>query len=787
MLTKMDWKKHLKKQWTTSTLLILVIAVCGYAQNSELKIGQWKSHIPYNDGRYLTQSQDKIYAAMKLSLMIIDKEDQSLEFLDKVDGLSGVSLGVIKYNPYNNMLVITYKDSNIDLMTSEGTMNLSDIKRAQNLSGDRSINHICFDNQYALLSCGFGLVRLNTDRSEFDFTVFTDGIHVNASTLYDGYYYISTDDGIYRTGVDNENPADFSSWQLLNSNLGFPSNYSSTSCEVYRDTLYFDVNGVLYSFHQDDLLLVHDEQNFSISFMSAEGSHLIIGYCFTSSCHVPPDQPRTQGKVLYYMDGTFGDADFQCDNFPLYAIQDERGWVWFADEWRHIRYTLNVAWGCELIDVNSPYSENSTDMTVIDGELWVASGGITAAEEYLWRGDGFYSLKDGHWTIHNLRNQPKLEDLYDFYSLAVHPSGEKIYAGSYLDGLVEFDGTEYTVYNEKNSSLQVVPSDTARSRVSGLAFDLNENLWISNHSAPRPLSVYTGQPGGWKSFDITKSPPNLLHMAVDDYNNKWVVIGGSSGGIMVFNEGDLDDDFDQKEIYFTTSNSNIPSTKVNCVAVDLDGDVWVGTNDGVAVFECGSSVFEGNCRGRKPKIILNDFVNYLLVSEDVKAIAADGANRKWFGTGNGVFVLSADGDELIATYNEDNSPLLNNTISSIAFNHDNGEVFIGTNKGIISLRNEAIKGGIVNEKSAYAYPNPVRPGYDGPIAIRGLASDANVKITDVNGVLVYETEALGGQAIWNGYDYNGRKAVSGVYLVFSTSTGSLEDPDAIVTKILIVN
>ena len=200
----------------------------------------------------------------------------------------------------------------------------------------------------------------------------------------------------------------------------------------------------------------------------------------------------------------------------------------------------------------------------------------------------------------------------------------------------------------------------------------------------------------------------------------------------------------------------MPINNVNSLAVDLDGDVWVGTNQGVVVFECGSNVFDPNCQGSKRIVQVDGFNAYLLETEIVTAIAVDGANRKWFGTKNGVFVQSPTGEEQIAFFDKDNSPLFDNTITDIAIDQINGEVFIGTANGLISLRYDATKGEVVNSKSVYAFPNPVRPDYDGPIAIKGLARDADVKITDINGQRVYETKALGGQAIWDGKDYNGK-------------------------------
>lgn len=70
------------------------------------------------------------------------------------------------------------------------------------------------------------------------------------------------------------------------------------------------------------------------------------------------------------------------------------------------------------------------------------------------------------------------------------------------------------------------------------------------------------------------------------------------------------------------------------------------------------------------------------------------------------------------------------------------------------------------------------------IGIKGLVKDATVKITDISGTLVYETKSEGGQAVWNGKNFNGESAKSGVYFVFCSSEDGTEK---LVTKIMVIN
>jgi hypothetical protein len=178
------------------------------------------------------------------------------------------------------------------------------------------------------------------------------------------------------------------------------------------------------------------------------------------------------------------------------------------------------------------------------------------------------------------------------------------------------------------------------------------------------------------------------------------------------------------------------------------------------------------------------YADPLLGTQVVTAIEVDGANRKWLGTsGGGVYLVSADGLEELEQFNANNSPLLSNVIADICVDGQTGEVFFGTDKGIISYKGEAMEG-----SSAYSnvvvYPNPVRETYEGPVAIKGLLENTTVKISDMGGNLVFETESLGGQAVWDGTNFNGQRVATGVYMIFLSNTdGSLSH----VTKVLFIH
>lgn len=776
-------------------LLLFLATIFCFQLNvqAQLAIGQWRSHLPYVTGQWVTQSESTVYYATEWSVLQLDKEELSTDFLTQVEGLSNTSVRLIKYNDLSDVLMVIYNNSVIDLVKEKEIVTLNQVRNFQGIVGEKNIYDISIESDSIVyLAASYGISKLNIKSDRFVFSTFTD-VDTRGVRAFQGNLYIATDNGIYRTPVNNSKIADFTTWQRLGESLGFPSNYSSSAITIFQNALYFGINNTLYRLQNDKLEPVRAESGFNLQFLSSEGANLLVGYRCVSGCG--------RSKVVYIKaDGTAGTLAAECVDAPNYAVEDKQGKIWFADQARTFRMVNSVTdANCKKLTFNSPYSQFSREMTFYKNQLWLASGGVNQVFSYRFLDHGFASFIEGQWKIYNRFNRDELkgeslsdanDDLLDFITIAVNPKNGKVYAGSFFEGLIEFDGTKMKLYNEKNSSLNNTVGDPSRTRVSGLAFDEDENLWVSNHLAERPVSVLKAN-STWQSFRPSCNMTELHQMAIDQNGFNWFVTTSSTAGVMVFDAGDLNNANDDRCRLFSQSNSNLPTNSANCLAVDLDGDVWVGTAQGVIIFECGSSAFDPACRGTLRIVELGGFNEYLLRYEEVQTIAVDGANRKWIGTKNGVFLLSATGEEEIAHFTVENAPLFDNNITDIAINPENGEVFIGTDKGIISYQSDAVAGGQVNESEVEVFPNPVRPEYEGPIAIRGLARDANVKITDVTGRLVYETQALGGQAVWNGRDYNGQRAASGVYLVLSTTNaryvGFTGKPDAVVGKIVLIN
>lgn len=746
---------------------------------TDLTIGQWKQHLPFTKGVYVTQSDDQVFYATGQALLTIDKADRATRMTTKVEGLSGIGVNLVKYNQGSNVLVLAYEDGVIDLLSDEGNITLLNVPESNILLGKKEINDVfMLNDSIAYVAGNFGLTTLNLLNGRFPNTIKID-MGANSVTAWNGNIYVATDDGVYFTDPSEVvNIDDFSNWEWLGDEVGLPPVYSSNALVVYEDKLYMDVSDSLYVLSGNTAEYVHHIDSFSIRYLSADGEHLLAGF----RCGTCPGQ-----VLVFNQDHSFVQGGGQCVSQPFYAIEDKSGNIWYADAGSNYRIENAGTGTCAPFSLNSPPTTNIYDIAVGNGEVWVAPGGVDLTFSALYRTDGLFALIGGEWKRYYQWSRSELADIFDYMDVEIDPKTGHVFAGAFLDALVEYvpENDEFIVYNETNSELGLAENDDTRTRVTGLSFDQEGNLWAANNSAQRPLVAFRPD-GTSQSFSLSNCTNDIgtFELAVDQLGYKWLMMTNSSTGIVVFDEGEMDDPTDDRCRIINTSNSVLPTNEVNELQVDRDGAIWVGTNLGAVVFQCDP--FNGECVGTRPFVTVDGFGANLLEDQNVQAIGVDGANRKWFGTAAGLFIMSPEGNNQIAHLTADNSPLFSSSITAIAFDDELGIAYIGTTEGLISLRTEATGADSFHDSNVLVFPNPVRPGYDGPIAIKGLAENSTVKITDVSGQLVFETEALGGQAIWYGRDYNDRKVNTGVYLVYATSRSS-NDPLVTVAKILVVN
>jgi hypothetical protein len=752
------------------SLLYILLITCLKNFGQLQGIGLWRDHLNHQNALQVVKG-DKLYAATTNSLMIIDEQNSTAETYTKATGLSDIGIACMAYDETTKQLIIAYNNTNIDVFKNGIVKNIRDVLRST-ISGDKTIYHIYCNNGLAYLSTGLGIVVINLNKYEVkDTYIIGNGgnkIKVNATTINNNFIYAATVEGLKRANLNN-NLAALSNWINLSGSNGL-SIGSVVNVAVLNNDVIVQKNDTLFSFNGANFSYLYTEVDWPIIGLNTSNSKIIV-------CN---RKLNGQSKVVQLSSVGVVEKNLAVPNiisFPKQAIIVNND-IWIADFFGGV--SKNAA---QRFIPNGPPSTADGQIIFANKSIIAAAGSVNDNYNYQFNRNGIYFFEDEVWSSISNFNSPILDSLLDFSNLAYDNVNGVLYAGSFGGGLISIDNTITLKIYKQNSSLQAAIGDPGNYRVAGLGFDNNQNLWIANYGAAKPLSCKKAG-GGFVNFSI---PYNLIENSVSqivaDNDNNLFIVSPKGNGLLCYNYGNsIDNTIDDKWKLFRQGkgNGNLPSNQVNCIAKDKNGLIWVGTKNGIAVVACFNEVFYNTCEAVLPIVKQDAFAGLLFANEDVQCITIDAANRKWVGTKNGVWLISEDGEKIITHFNQFNSSLLHNYVRSITIHPSSGEVFFATLNGICSYRGTATERD-ETLNSALVFPNPVPPNYNGQIAIKNVPNNAIIKITEQNGRLVFQTKATGTQAVWNGLSYNNQKIAPGIYLIFAKTQDGNE---RLVSKIL---
>ncbi len=750
----------------------------GYAQ-SRLPLGSWQIHAPYAQARAVAEAGDRIYCATEGGLFYYDKEFNNVQTITKADGLREQRISALAYDAETETLIIGYQNTNIDLLRGNKISNINDVFR-KTITGEKIIHQVQVHNRLAYLSTSFGMVVLDLVKLEVKDTYSNLGpggevVDVRSSVVLRDSLYLATGSGVLGAKHSGVNLQDFASWK--NITAGIQDTNSVKSLASFNGRLYAATASELYRLSEGQWQTTGFVAGTSITNLTASPDHLIA--------------TTAAGLTLLNRQKQVAAVTDNLLKAPLDAIADKAGNIWVADNSAGLVKGPLPKGPFTAFAPNGPFTANIFRLYAFNGEVYGLSGGYSDAYVDAHNRNGFYVYKNHAWQNYNATLYPAaggLLGIRDLVAAAYNPVTDKIYFGSYGNGLLEWGGFDnskrYTGLNSPLLSALSADDKTDYVRANGIAVDTEGNVWVVNRNQ------FANQPGlhvlrtdnTWQSFVLPgfADGSNLEHILLDDHNRKWLSVArrpsSSRAGMAVY------DTETQQAKYFTAGSGRggLPNGLVYCLTKDLNGDIWVGTAGGVGVFyNPGAALSEQQYDAYIPMLEGRP----LLDGQLIKAIAVDGGNRKWIGTDNGLWVFSPDGTEALHHFTAANSPLPSDKVQSVAVEHKTGEVFVATDAGIASYR----VGATITEGTpdcAVVFPNPVRRDFSGLIGISGLANDAQVRITDINGTLVYKGRATGGTFTWDARGYNGKRAKAGVYLALSSDA---DGKHACVSKIAILD
>lgn len=722
----------------------------------------WKDWYAYNSVSTIEQIDGSIVALTSNGLFLYNTATGSTTKITKIQGLSGVGLTTMKYNASHKKLIVGYDDGCIDILQFP-TLQITNIptisKRA--IYGSKAIRDIQFSNDTVFVATDFGLVSLHIQTHEFIHTAVLgsqgESVSIQNITIDTTHaiLYAATQKGIYQIGL-NQNLSDGSLWKQLPNSIH--QSTAITHVCYFNNSLYYSVahkdwniRDTVYCL-QNSVSTLFDTLSYLEKIKITNEQFTLVG---RSGIHMYTNELEKRNQIKP------PSIDFQS-NFADICINNSEYWI--GDNAKGIYSASSF----EPTYPQGPYSNLTSEVFFRNSVLYVVSGaaGVYQLGQFNMYSGGFWY---GHvnWGVRN--------------SICVYPVAESktYYYGTYGWGLVQ--GTvawkHDTIYNKYNSTIQnTYDDDSPYEIITDIGADTRKNIWCVNRFAENPLVVKTTT-NTWNKFNFNEVNEkniykNFERLLIDKNNTIWLA---GETKLIAFNANntiDNPDDDTYAYIQLSDDEGNI-ADKTTCVSLDYDDALWVGTTQGIARLTTPYDVFKGRKSLSRIKIEIDGEVGYLLSSERITCIAVDGANRKWIGTQNsGIFLISPDGTKQIENYTTQQSPLPSNTIQSIAINNTTGEVFIATDKGLVSIMSDATRGEETME-DIKIFPNPVREYYTGNIYIQGTTPNAIIKITDMSGDLVFQTIANGGTGVWNGTNLLGNRVATGVYLVYiSNDDGS---------------
>ena len=767
-------KKRLKV-WSAAFLFAL-------SASAGTAIGEWRTHFSYKTTDQVVFADDKVFVEANGKLFSYLLSNGTTQTYTTLDGLNGHTISFIGWCTDQQTLVIVYSDGNIDFLTERGLVNLPDFKN-KSLTGDKTIYGLRVIGNEAFLSTGVGLIVLDVAKKQF-----TENYYLGFSSLYtkclDAVVWsdsilVATPNGLYQ-GHRSDNLQDVSFWKTAS----FVTGTKAKKVVRFGDQFFaLGQNGVLYNGgpgHWQTFI-----SDAGMTDVSVQETALFV--CSGTTTYLY-DQNLTRTPVASVKNNSVA---WDSTNQKLYMASGSSGlsilkkvnasYVVEKDSIIPDGPTQNTAWNAFFLD-GTYYSTAGARW----GNRYFYEGDLLIFEDETWKG-----LTDKRNMIATIGYQP-----LDFMNMAVDPADKTHYfITTWGDGMLEFrKDTFYTQYGPSNSPLRNIISGRF-CRVDGANFDEEGNLWVLNSKyypkgpdetklLPDSALCILKPDGKWLHpfYPQMITAPTWNSILFTSRGQAWMNAVRERYGIFVLdNNGTVDDTSDDQSRAFDNfadqdDNVLTPFT-ICCMVEDKNGTVWLGTNLGPILATGVNHIFDKDYTFTRVKIPRNDGTDnadFLLNDIRINCMAVDGANRKWLGTeGNGIYLLSPDGLETVHHFTTQNSPLPSDYLWSIAVNPETGEVFMGTDAGLVSYRSDATEGE-VNYNGIHVFPNPVRPEYNGQITVTGLVEKSQIRITDLNGNILVSGTSLGGQFSWNGRLKNGKRAASGVYLVFCASEGGVE-------------
>ena len=753
-------------------LLFVFSTTSSFAQNNLL----WKGYFSYNEIKDVAQSESQFFAASENALFSKNTLTNLIKTTNTINGFPSQTISAIYHSAAFQKTLVGYENGLLIVINeNDGTiLNVVDIINKQIAPNIKKINHFNESGGIVYIACDFGIVQYNIATLQFGDTYFIGSnipeITVNQTAVFNGYIYAATlSEGLKRAEITNPNLIDASQWIKINDGnfIGvttfkthlFTSKSSGEIAKSENGTTFFNFGTFL--------------SPAAVDIRTSENSLVITS---PTTVYVYNEQLLLTNQINKAQI-TEVNATFSCATIlksTIYIGTNENG---------VIALNTNNPASFEFISPNGPARNSIFSLNATSNNLWAVYGEYNQFVSPRYRSYGFdkYTTEKG-WT-----NFPfsKVDGAADLVRVTVNPINEnKIFISSFHSGLLEFEDDQLIKhYDQTNSGLETYAGNFITVRIEQSAFDKDGNLWLTNGLVKNGLKVLKKN-NQWQSFNMENILSNPLNgrftkLTIDKNSTKWICT--LEDGLLGYNET-FKNEF--KKITEGSDDGALPNSSVQIATVDNRNQLWIGTRKGLRVMSSVDSFLNEEPLKAYPIIIVEDGLpQELLFEQFITDIVVDGANNKWVSTNDaGVFLFSPNGQTTLYHFTSSNSPLPSNNVNDVDINQTTGEVFFATTKGMVSFKGTAIKES-KDLSNVIVYPNPVRPEFAGTVKITGLLDKANIKITDIEGNLVYEKISEGGSIEWDTTAFGKYRVATGVYMIFISAQDGIETK---IKKVMII-
>lgn len=789
----------LKHILISASLLVATAAVAPATASAQQVVGTWETVASYGGApTSLIDSKDKVFVVAQKNLSVYHKDTHEIATYDQSNSLSDKQVSNIYYNHDKKYLVITYENSNIDLLFDNGrVVNFPEILNAP-LTSAKVINDVAFHGDRFYVATDFGLVVMNAKKGIVEQT----GIYnsdINTVAVNDDYVFIAIN-------VADANHARGTYVAPRSSTINNWNNFVCCSNGAVNKFVPLNNNKLLGVTSGSFWLGVFNPATMKLSYSQpyTHQKNSLDNEVFQRTKNGYAVHSKTGGTIhtyilsLFDMDGNLeqyidykSPAELRNNRVGCYEADPTQ--IWFGGTTGYGLYNFtDKSW---VIDRMVPNGTSGPNVGVIrrgnDGKVFF--GSMVIGNNIVYTGTAFIDRLD---TNGNYKNAFPNNTNGWYYTMTpdIVTGGDNFIIGRHQDMIVMRDGVA-TTYNS-----QTGPWSSTSPMIVEALFDKDQNLWIMTNRSTDALFYVVPRdkwaPGLPAASDFI--PINIGEVATELSSSFYI----HSSGIIVFSGSHLLGAYDAANTPLNISDDRnvqlpqsvdadgmtITGAYVLNFAEDKNGWLWLASSGGVEVIKDVKKMFEPGFAVSRPKVPRNDGTNladYLLDNELVLDVSVDANNNKWFATnGSGLYQTNEDGTMILQHFTAENSGLISNYVYSVMADPESNKVYVGTDAGLCIYHSTSAPAA-ADYSDVYAYPNPVTPDYTGAITITGLMDKSLVKIADSAGNVFYQTISEGGMVTWDGCDPSGARVKSGIYFVLASQ--NQEGNSGVVTKIMVIN